>query len=67
MLIEYDGGFHFTKTTIVDFDKVKKHDSIKNLYCAKNNIRLLRIPYWEFLNIENILNTELFDNGICLP
>lgn len=31
----------------------------KNAYCEDNNINLLRIPYWELKNIENILNTNL--------
>ena len=34
-------------------------DTIKNDYCKKNNINLIRIPYWEFDNIEKILNREL--------
>ena len=31
----------------------------KNTYCLKNKIPLLRIPYWEFDNIEKILNEAL--------
>ena len=31
-------------------------DTIKNIYCKNNNINLIRIPYWEYDNIENILN-----------
>ena len=34
----------------IDFnDKV-----IANIYCENNNVKLIRIPYWEFNNIENI-------------
>lgn len=31
------------------------HDMIKNTYCEINNIPLLRIPYWESNNIEQII------------
>ena len=63
ILIEYDGQQHFE---IVDFygglDKfidTKIRDTIKNEYCRKNNIRLVRIPYWDFNEIEMILIKEL--------
>ena len=36
-----------------------EHDNIKTQYCLDNNIKLIRIPYWEFDNIENILKQEL--------
>lgn len=62
-LIEFDGIQHFE---IIDyfggfdaFVKLKIRDTIKNIYCEKNNIKLIRIPYWEFDNIEEILNREL--------
>ena len=37
----------------------QRNDNIKNQYCKDNNIKLVRIPYWEFDNIENILEKEL--------
>lgn len=61
-LIEYDGEFHYTITnrnTKEDFENQKLRDNIKNEYCKKNNIKLIRIPYWEFNNIEKILIKEL--------
>lgn len=66
--IEYDGVQHFEP---IDFsgqgmDKAieelkdrKRKDDIKTQYCKDNNIKLIRIPYWEFDNIENILIIEL--------
>ena len=30
-----------------------KHDKIKNDYCQKYNIPLLRIPYWDIKNSDN--------------
>ena len=31
----------------------------KTQYCNDNNIKLIRIPYWDFNNIEKILKKEL--------
>ena len=36
-----------------------KHDNMKNKYCEDNSINLLRIPYTEFENIENILKQAI--------
>ena len=46
------------------FKKTKLHDRIKNDYCFDNNIPLLRIPYWDFENIEEILFDKLVEVGI---
>ena len=35
------------------------HDAIKTQYCNDNNIKLIRIPYWEYDNIEKIICQEL--------
>lgn len=63
MCIEYDGVQHYEPIErfggIDNFQVVQKHDKIKTQYCQTNNIKLLRIPYWEFDNIENILVNEL--------
>lgn len=65
--IEYDGEFHYEINRMIDESKrhvflenQRKRDKIKNKYCKNNEIRLIRIPYWEFKNIENILNEELY-------
>ena len=59
-LIEYDGEFHFEKLYEGhDFERQKLHDKLKNEYCVKNNIPLIRIPYWEKDNISEIL-TDIF-------
>lgn len=39
--------------------KVLEFKRIKNKYCLDNNIRLIRIPYWNFDKIEEILLKEL--------
>jgi hypothetical protein len=62
-LIEYDGMQHFkwikTFQTKMEFELQQEHDKIKNNYCIQNNIKLIRIPYYEFDNIEKILDEEL--------
>lgn len=61
-LIEYDGEQHYSlrfEDTIDDFIKRKVNDGIKNEYCYFNNLPLIRIPYWEFNNIEKIICQEL--------
>jgi hypothetical protein len=57
ILIEYDGEFHFQKLyEDDDHERTVKHDHIKNSYCIQNNIPLFRIPYWEYDNLEYILD-----------
>ena len=43
-LIEYDGIQHFERS-YWNLTKIQKRDQIKNEYCNKNNIPLIRIPY----------------------
>jgi hypothetical protein len=57
--IEFDGELHFKSVKNFGGDnlleKTKKRDKIKTKYCMNNNITLIRIPYYEFNNIEKIL------------
>lgn len=61
--IEYDGIQHFNPIErfggVKELESIQKRDQIKTDYCAKNNIKLIRIPYTEFNNIENILKQHL--------
>ena len=65
-VIEYDGEGHYHKVDFrghdgtETFKRTKSNDKIKNIYCKNNNINLIRIPYWDFNNIEKILDKELF-------
>lgn len=62
ILIEYDGIQHFKSYKSQKWktpDKHKIYDNIKSEFCLKNNIKLLRISYLEFNNIEEILKKEL--------
>lgn len=63
-LIEYDGEQHYGIFEFHkgEFEKTKKRDKIKTDYCLQNNIKLIRIPYWEKNNIEKILSKELTTN-----
>lgn len=63
ILIEFDGIQHFKPMKnyggYEHFLYRKINDGIKNEYCYFNNIPLIRIPYWDFNNIEKILIKEL--------
>lgn len=58
--IEYDGMQHFESRDWFGGEEVYniqiEKDNIKNQYCMDNKIKLYRIPYWDFDNIDTILN-----------
>ena len=66
--IEYDGEQHFR---VVDFSNkneelakkqfkiIQENDRLKNEYAKKHNWKIIRIPYWDFDRIEEILDKEL--------
>lgn len=61
--IEFDGEQHFNISNrskdvvknLKNFNSTQHNDKIKDEYCQNNNIRLIRISYKDFNNIENIL------------
>ncbi len=61
--IEYDGQQHYHNDRFgmneEDFEIIVLHDKIKTQYCIENNIKLIRIPYWEFDNIEDTIITQI--------
>lgn len=63
LLIEFDGQQHYHPVSLFGGEKTFKYvqlaDQTKNTYCDTHNLKLLRIPYWEYDNIENILQEEL--------
>ena len=68
VLIEYDGKQHYMPVNFGGIDdkeakdnlqKTQYHDMIKNEYCKKNNIPLIRVPYWEKNNLEEFLIVQL--------
>lgn len=54
LLIEVDGQHHFKEIPIWEttnsYRQQRYRDEIKDKYCARNGIPLLRIPYWHFNN-----------------
>ena len=79
LMIEYDGEQHFVPMryhkdhtkNIEALKKRQKYDQLKTEYCEKNNINLLRIPYYEKENIDSIIvnclqrlsEEDVTDNG----
>lgn len=62
--IEYDGEFHYeNKLDGNEFIKMQKHDKLKDEYAKERGWNLIRIPYWEFDNIEEILEKEINKNN----
>lgn len=59
--IEFDGRQHFEDKYFESSNllEIQKRDNIKTKYCENNNIKLIRIPYWESKNIEEIICQEL--------
>jgi hypothetical protein len=64
-LIEFDGEQHYKPIEYFggeeNFQTTIKHDKIKNNYSRENKIRLIRIPFWHYENIEEILE-KLINN-----
>lgn len=63
ILIEYNGKQHYYSIPYFGGEdtlkRQKVNDAIKEKYCQDNNIKLIRIPYWDFNNIESILEIEV--------
>lgn len=64
-LIEFDGEQHYMTTpnflySIEKLQQIKEYDNIKNEWCKKNNIPLIRIPYSKIntLNLKDLLLGE---------
>lgn len=61
--IEYDGEFHYNNVYDEgEYKKLIKHDKIKDDYAKRNNWNLIRIPYWDFDNIEEILYKNIIQH-----
>ncbi len=63
LLIEYDGEQHFgntpPKSWNFNWKRIQQLDEIKNKWAKKNNIKLVRIPYWEYKNISAIIKEQI--------
>lgn len=62
LLIEYDGEQHFKSINLFggkkEFNKRMENDKIKDIFAKNNGLKLLRISYKDFNNIEQILTNE---------
>ena len=63
-IIEFDGIQHYEPTrfngipyevALKNYRETQEHDIIKNKYCESNGIPLLRIPFYDFNNIEYLI------------
>lgn len=63
LIIEYDGEQHMKKSPLFHpgdrFERMAEHDVIKNTYAHNRGIKILRIRYSEFKNINTILENAL--------
>ena len=68
-MVEFHGKQHYEPIKYFGgeekFKIQQKLDNIKEQYCKDNDIPLLIIPYWNFNNIEEILNKELKNYKQC--
>jgi len=58
LAIEFDGPQHFSNKYNhhnITLKKIKKNDFLKNRLCHIYKINLIRIPYWEYENLEEYL------------
>ena len=71
--IELDGEHHYRPVAFKGISQelakerheyTKKLDAIKNEYCLHNSITLIRIAYWDFPNIAEILDKHLFNTEL---
>lgn len=66
LIVEYDGQQHYIAVKnwggANKLNDTIRKDNIKNKYCQYNNIKLIRIPYWDFDNIESLVKMSLINN-----
>lgn len=61
--IEYQGQQHYAPVAVFGgefaFKRQQQCDSVKREYCTQNGVELLEIPFWDFKNIDRILDDLL--------
>jgi very-short-patch-repair endonuclease len=59
LLIEFDGRQHYDNSELwggaEKLTETQRHDRIKDQFAAEHGYRLVRIPYWDTENIEDII------------
>lgn len=62
-VIEFDGQHHYKPIRSIEhYKKTIRNDNIKNNFCKDNKINLIRIPYWERDNMDEIILNNLYGN-----
>ena len=73
LIIEFDGEQHFKpvqigrmskEDAIKNYESQVLRDNIKNDFCIENDIPMLRIPYWDYENVEEIVFDNLVNHSI---
>lgn len=68
IIIEYNGIQHYKQKEYFGGDnaleKQQERDMALRQYCKEHGIKLIEIPYWDYDNIETILNKELDINKV---
>jgi hypothetical protein len=69
LLIEYDGAGHYIpiygktpEQKQQNLEGCQRRDKIKNEWARKNNIPLLRIPYWDFDRIPELIEAFILEH-----
>lgn len=65
-IIEYDGEQHFKyipriHKTLSKYESMKKNDQIKNEYCKRKGINMIRISHIDIENISNIIYNNVIN------
>jgi hypothetical protein len=70
LFIEYDGVGHYfpvfgstPEEKQKNLEDCQRRDKIKNEWARKNNIPLLRIPYWDFDRIEELIEAFILQHS----
>ncbi|MFV0442864.1 MAG: hypothetical protein ACK5Q5_04750 [Planctomycetaceae bacterium] len=70
-LIEYDGTQHFERSLLWgghhELERTQRRDALRNRFAAEHGYGLIRIPYWDFDRIENILADQLGSHSFLQP
>ena len=65
IIIEYDGIQHFKVggwATKEKLEQIQQYDEVKNQYCRKRGIKLIRIPYTDYDKLNNSYILSLLDS-----
>lgn len=69
IMIECDGSQHYKvkefgssrEEAEKNFEKIKASDKVKDGFCDQFGYKMIRMPYWDIMNMLEILSVELYD------